>query len=84
MLRNHILILVLLAAVASVSCDDDDTTLAPSPTIDVTKVADIVNGAVPIEPDVWHEGRDMPTPRAEVASAIIDGKIYIVGGFTSN
>jgi len=26
----------------------------------------------------------MPTPRAEVASAVVDGKIYIIGGFTKN
>jgi N-acetylneuraminic acid mutarotase len=32
----------------------------------------------------WRTLASMPTPRAEVASAVIDGKIYIVGGFTEN
>lgn len=32
----------------------------------------------------WTYGTPMPTPRAEVASAVIDGKIYVVGGFTES
>ncbi|HEX9899108.1 MAG TPA: kelch repeat-containing protein, partial [Candidatus Methylomirabilis sp.] len=29
----------------------------------------------------WRRGGDAPTPRSEVAAAVLGGKIYIVGGF---
>ena len=32
----------------------------------------------------WYGARPMPTPRAEVASALVDGRIYVVGGFTED
>jgi N-acetylneuraminic acid mutarotase len=36
-----------------------------------------------LEPDqgTWHAAAPMPTKRAEVAAATLDGKIYVVGGF---
>src|SRR6266487_1284629 len=30
----------------------------------------------------WTSGTNMPTPRSELAGAVLDGKIYIVGGYT--
>lgn len=28
----------------------------------------------------WHAGAEMPTPRSEIAAAVLDGKIYVAGG----
>jgi N-acetylneuraminic acid mutarotase len=35
-------------------------------------------------PNRWYPLQTMPTARAEVAAAVIDRKIYVVGGFTAN
>lgn len=32
----------------------------------------------------WTTGTPMPTPRSELASALLDGKIYVAGGLASN
>jgi N-acetylneuraminic acid mutarotase len=32
----------------------------------------------------WTQKADLPTPRAEIASAVLDGRIYIAGGFEAN
>jgi N-acetylneuraminic acid mutarotase len=32
----------------------------------------------------WTLGTNMPTPRSELAGAVLDGKIYIVGGYAYN
>jgi N-acetylneuraminic acid mutarotase len=37
-----------------------------------------------VEPTGWHSAATIPTARAEVAAAVIDRKIYVVGGFTEN
>ena len=33
------------------------------------------------EPDTWHMGAPMPTPRARVAGAAVHGRIYVMGGW---
>jgi len=30
---------------------------------------------------LWFKGPSMPTPRSEVAGAIVDGEVYVIGGF---
>jgi N-acetylneuraminic acid mutarotase len=30
---------------------------------------------------IWYKDPNMPTPRSEVAGAIVDGKVYVIGGF---
>ena len=44
-----------------------------------TAVARIQDATAP-----WSARAPMPTPSAEVASAVINGKIYVVGGFTES
>jgi len=36
------------------------------------------------EPSHWTTGAPIPTPRSEVAGAVLNNKIYIVGGFDSS
>ena len=33
--------------------------------------------------DAWTTETEMPSPRAGAASAVIDGRLYVVGGFTA-
>src|SRR5262245_38288584 len=36
------------------------------------------------EPSLWTTGAPMPTRRSELASALLDGKIYVAGGIGEN
>ena len=38
------------------------------------------NSTPTAEPDTWHMGAPMPTPRAMVAGAAVQGWIYVMGG----
>ena len=80
---------VLLAVV----CDDGD--YEPEPTRTITPRIEVIQAERTCVDDcgslltgargLWLVRRQpMPTPRAEVASAVIDGRIFIVGGFTEN
>jgi N-acetylneuraminic acid mutarotase len=79
-----------------IACDDDDGDAEPTAT--QTSNPRAVGTSPPIDPDAfetvaagqplletsWSSGATMPTPRAEVAAAVIARKIYVVGGFTAN
>ena len=39
------------------------------------------NSTPTAEPDTWHMGAPMPTPRARVAGAAAHGRIYVMGGW---
>ncbi len=95
MLRAAFVLTLVTVAALVISCDDDDEVPAQPPSAGLVQTAtarlqaltppigDI--GNLPIEPATgWSTGSDMPTPRAEVAAAVIDRKIYVVGGFTEN
>ena len=34
-----------------------------------------------VTPQTWTTGTSMPTARTEVAGSVLDGKIYVVGGY---
>ena len=38
----------------------------------------------PVDGRTWTSRADMPTPRAHSATAVVDGKIYVMGGFSDN
>lgn len=43
--------------------------------------------ATPTEPPTtgaWTQGAPMPTPRSDAASAVVDGKIYVIGGLLAS
>jgi N-acetylneuraminic acid mutarotase len=50
----------------------------------IEQIAGYLDSLAELPPPGWSTGADMPTPRAEVAAAVIDRKIYVVGGFTEN
>src|SRR5919106_1065293 len=63
----------MLALPLLAACSDDDTpddTPPPASTSPSTRPA-----------ASWQQRAPLPTPRSEVASAVLDGKIYIAGGF---
>lgn len=65
-----LIMVVLLAA----SCGGGDTN-APTATVSRTPIGQAaIAGA-------WSEGAPMPTARSEVTAAVLDRKIYVVGGF---
>ena len=39
------------------------------------------NSTPTVEPDTWHMGAPMPTPRIGVAGAAAHGRIYVMGGW---
>ena len=39
------------------------------------------NSTPTVEPDTWHEGAPMPTPRVGVAGAAAHGRIHVIGGW---
>ena len=39
------------------------------------------NATPTVEPDTWHEGAPMPTPRIGVAGAAAHGRIHVIGGW---
>ena len=34
-----------------------------------------------VTPQTWTTGTSMPTARTEVAGSVLDGKIYVIGGY---
>ena len=36
------------------------------------------------EYDCWNQLKDMPTARSATTSAVVDNKIYVIGGFSSS
>lgn len=47
----------------------------------VTRLVQILAVDVFATRGTWREGRTAPTPKMEAASAVIDGKLYVFGGF---
>src|SRR5690349_7067716 len=74
------LLLTLLAAVqpeialGSTPRHDSTAQATESPSEKATNAAQVALG-------VWKEGATMPTRRSEIAAAVIDGLIYVPGGF---
>ncbi len=61
----------MLAAIV-LACSSDK---AEEPVFDTTEPA------VPQTAGVWQQRAPLPTPRSEVASAVLDGRIYVIGGY---
>lgn len=67
----------LVMALLSAACGGGEK---PAPTATVSPTA---TGQAAIA-GRWSEAAAMPTARSEVASAVLDGKIYVIGGFEAN
>lgn len=80
MMRSLLFLVAALFLVASCSGGDSegittptpDTPASPKPSPSATVVG------------MWTEGAPMPTARSEVTSAVLDGKIYVIGGFEAS
>lgn len=98
--RTAILCATILLAALTLACDEGGSTpgatptsttpsrsfvpyLIPNETVTPGKIAALVDEL--LRPDYrWSSAADMPTPRAEVAAAVLNNNIYIAGGFTEN
>jgi N-acetylneuraminic acid mutarotase len=80
--RSVLVLLLLFVGSAAVSCDDNDGEV----TIDITVTSEDRADAILFQTRLggWSTLASMPTPRAEVAAAAIERKIYVAGGFTAN
>jgi N-acetylneuraminic acid mutarotase len=58
---------------------DEDAGPTPVPNVQQEPAARPAPGTA-----TWSSRAPLPTPRSEVASAVLDGKIYIVGGFVAS
>lgn len=67
-MRISSLVAAPLVALA-LACSDD------APAIDTTE------SGVPGAGGAWQQQAPLPTPRSEVASAVLDGQIYVIGGY---
>src|SRR5688572_21058142 len=67
------MVLVVLATLSA--CSGDSAGDAPSPTAPSTAAS----GRPPAL--AWSRKADLPSPRSEVASAVLDGRIYVIAGF---
>lgn len=91
MLRSAFVFTLFIVAALVISCDDGDSP-NDAPVVSTAYIGDNTpiggNLKTTLAPGYgqtgWSTGADMPTPRAEVAAAAIDRKIYVVGGFTEN
>lgn len=61
----------MLAAVV-LACSNDSK---PEPAFDTS------SPSVPEVTGAWQQRAPLPTPRSEVASAVLDGRIYVIGGY---
>ncbi len=77
-------LIILLAALSLVSaCNGGAQESLTTPTRDAPDLPEPSPSAmVPAAAvGMWTEGAPMPTARSEVTSAVLDGKIYVIGGF---
>jgi N-acetylneuraminic acid mutarotase len=70
------------------ACGDDGSPAAtPSSntrTAGSTQAPGASGAAATQAPMTWASRAPLPTPRSEVASAVLDGKIYVIGGFVAS
>jgi hypothetical protein len=75
---------VLTALLASCSGDDKEPRAAtPLPSTPVTLQPATTPGRT-AEVPAWSQRAALPTPRSEVASAVLDGRIYVIAGFEAS
>ena len=80
---------ILLAACSDDSSDDTRTTVVTEPGATDPPVASIDPGtsgagSLPAQVTAWRPRAAAPTSRQEVAGAVVDGRIWVVGGLTAN
>src|SRR4051812_49097753 len=81
---------LMLTMVASTlllaSCGGEDKGPHAATPMAMTPVTEQPAGNVPRTPDAaaWAQRAALPTPRAEVASAVLDGRIYVIAGFEAS
>jgi N-acetylneuraminic acid mutarotase len=79
MLRRLTPLALLVTLLLACSGDDDDSASTPA----TTTASSALTTAVPGAPLAWGGRAPLPTPRSEVASAVLDNRIYIIGGFNA-
>ncbi|HSM02025.1 MAG TPA: kelch repeat-containing protein [Acidimicrobiia bacterium] len=75
-----------LALVAIVACGGDSSTTSadgPSTTGATPEVTTTVTSTTASATSGWERLAAMPTPRSEVPAAVLDGEIYVPGGYTA-
>jgi N-acetylneuraminic acid mutarotase len=76
---------VLSLALLLVSCGNDDKALHPAtPLATAGTSAPITTSGRSPEGAAWSALASLPTPRAEVASAVLDGHLYVIAGFEAS
>jgi N-acetylneuraminic acid mutarotase len=70
------LAVLTLGLLMALACDDEPASSPVQPTAILTVEAGTEAG--------WTQRSPLPTPRSEVASAVLDGKIYVIAGFSAN
>src|SRR4051812_7100358 len=79
--HNRILLLITLAVLLA-ACGGDDKSPHPATPLDPTTPTLTQGTTGPRTPDgpEWSTRAVLPTPRAEVAGVVLDGRIYVIGG----
>src|SRR4029453_18914128 len=63
-----------------VAASQSSAVRSPNPTASPSTSA---TAAFPAVGGTWSQAASLPSPRSEVASAVLDGRLYIAGGFGS-
>jgi serine/threonine-protein kinase PknK len=56
----------------------------PAPTAPATTAPPVATTTVPARPATWQARTPAPTARQEVASAVLDGKVWVIGGLAAS
>lgn len=72
---------LLFVALMFTACGGDGTPV-PSATVTLA-VTPTATASSPLAGS-WNEGAPMPNARSEITSAVLDGKIYVIGGFEAS
>src|SRR6202165_3134611 len=54
---------------------------SPTPAASATPQPDLYRDAPDLNKGVWVRGPNLPSPRQDVAAAVLAGRIYLIGGF---
>lgn len=80
MKHNTIIQVIICILLVATSCaNSPENTISPTQDITVTPTATEITD---ITGDSWLSRASMPTPRSGAAAAVIDGKIYVIGGYS--